>query len=503
MKKLSVLLTLAVLLSVAGTGLAVTCAFDNVPAATLLVPYFKVSRGGATGAPIPTGGTDTICAITNVSSTGVIVHITVWNKYSKPVLDFNVPLTAYDVATFSMRDILNGNLNINQTQTGSGTDGCRSGPGFGATTYRRFANPDPADDARSISKYSGDAIGSFRANVWDSLDESQDITSLVSGVAGGMRDNDNPACGRPSDNTYSGDFTGYLTLDVINFCTNAFPDEPAFYLNDAIATRGWNQAGGPGTPNVVMGDVFFVDPATTGGNISGDPMVHLEFDTRLNNWLDRGTDPAGQKTFYARYNANEPTLSTVAPAAWRFLGDGREPLGDHWGFRYLNQTIPLTTWAVVWRSDRYVDILGSFGPNNLCDWYQAGNPSGAGLWDSHHQLVLTVRDENETPVTMQGGPSGGPGLSALYVFLETQRINVNQASDFKAFTSGGWIDVLFPGVSPYDASDQYNQSYLGVQHSGPGLALSVGHTATQIGAQGTNFLCYPNIYSTSGISGGN
>jgi len=42
MKKVSTLIALA-LLAVAGTGLAVTCAQDNVPAATLLVPYFQVT----------------------------------------------------------------------------------------------------------------------------------------------------------------------------------------------------------------------------------------------------------------------------------------------------------------------------------------------------------------------------------------------------------------------------------------------------------------------------
>ncbi|HSB64327.1 MAG TPA: hypothetical protein VLJ18_09190, partial [Thermoanaerobaculia bacterium] len=80
MKKFSVLIAL-VLLAVAGTGYAVTCAYDNVPAATLLVPYFRVSLNGATGAPIGTGGVDTLVSIVNVSTPGVIAHVTVWNKY--------------------------------------------------------------------------------------------------------------------------------------------------------------------------------------------------------------------------------------------------------------------------------------------------------------------------------------------------------------------------------------------------------------------------------------
>src|SRR5664280_2289869 len=120
MKKLSVLIAL-VLLAVAGTGYAVTCAYDNVPAATLLVPYWKVSLnapagpGGVPGFPIPTGGTDTLVSIVNVSTPGVIAHVTVWNKYSKPVIDFNIPLTGKDVVSFSMRDIMNGKLSPNDS----------------------------------------------------------------------------------------------------------------------------------------------------------------------------------------------------------------------------------------------------------------------------------------------------------------------------------------------------------------------------------------------------
>src|ERR1039457_7313823 len=71
MKKFSVLIAL-VLLAVAGTGYAVTCAYDNVPAATLLVPYFKVSLNGATGYPIPSGGTGTLLSGVHVSPPGRI-----------------------------------------------------------------------------------------------------------------------------------------------------------------------------------------------------------------------------------------------------------------------------------------------------------------------------------------------------------------------------------------------------------------------------------------------
>src|SRR3974377_322024 len=118
MKKFFAFLALA-LLAVSGTGYAVTRAYDNVPAATLLVPYWRVSLNGATGAPITGGGTDTLVSVTNVSTPGVIAHVTVWNKYSKAVLDFNVPLTGKDIAFWSMRGVLTGVWNVNSTNNGS------------------------------------------------------------------------------------------------------------------------------------------------------------------------------------------------------------------------------------------------------------------------------------------------------------------------------------------------------------------------------------------------
>ena len=268
MKKFTVLVALA-LLAATGTSYAVTCSYDNVPGATLLVPYFKVARNGATvgGADIPEGGVDTLVAITNVSKWGVIAHVTVWNKQSAAVLDFNVPMTGYDVATFRMKDILNGKLNVNpNTQklvnatsatatTSLNTDPCKAIWTIGSTqiTYQRFTNPDSTDRANSIAFYATPAFGgTFRQRVWDSLDESADYTSLVSQPD---PDVDNPACGYSPTfvDGYAGDFTGYLTIDVVNYCTNFFPNQAQFYTLDAIATLGWYNALENNTPNVLMG----------------------------------------------------------------------------------------------------------------------------------------------------------------------------------------------------------------------------------------------------------
>ena len=75
------------------------CTIDEVPAATLLLPYFDVDLGN------PNGET-TLFSINNASATAVLAHVVVWSDLSVPVLDFNVYLTGYDVQTINLRDIL-------------------------------------------------------------------------------------------------------------------------------------------------------------------------------------------------------------------------------------------------------------------------------------------------------------------------------------------------------------------------------------------------------------
>lgn len=544
MKKLSVLIALA-LLAVAGTGYAVTCAYDNVPAATLLVPYFKVGLGGATDAPIPaTSGIDTLVSITNVSAPGVIAHVTVWNKYSKPVIDFNLPLTGKDTVSFSMRNIMNGALSPNYTQYDTAkfpVDPCglvnpgatnvtyRPSVGWGATQFIRFSHPEatPAglttDVLRSISQYNlgglTDAIGStFRPFVWDSLDESGDVSTSITSLGTNILDEDNPQCGwGSSDGTYAGALSGYITIDVVNFCTNYFPDQAQFYNEDAIATTGWSPTY---TPNVLMGDVFFVDSGAAAGNISGDPAVPVEFDTRL-NWT--GGPAAPVKTFFGKfaYAIAQPACAAegtggcaaAAPqqAPFVFGGDGREPLGDRYGFRYLADSANgLQSWLLVWRSDLYLTATGT--SPNLCTW---ANPSGnagdsdTGLYDALHQVSYITYDNDENVyggIGIPPGPSGNnPPQStiATYLFLEAQRVDLLKATSKDADWNpaafkGGWADLTLRGASMTGATPTtgfFNMGWVGVQHTAPGAFVSVGHAATSLSNQ---FQCVPPIVFGAG-----
>src|SRR4029450_11324771 len=99
MKRKALGLALLCLLGLAGSAGAVICTIDDVPGATLLLPYFEVDLAN-------TNGITTLFSINNASATAILAHVVVWSDLSVPVLDFNVYLTGYDVQSINLRDIL-------------------------------------------------------------------------------------------------------------------------------------------------------------------------------------------------------------------------------------------------------------------------------------------------------------------------------------------------------------------------------------------------------------
>ncbi len=92
------------LLALGGRAEATICTVDEVPAATLLLPYFQLDLSNP-------NGLTTLFSINNASATAVLAHVVVWSDLSVPVLDFNVYLTGYDVQSINLRDIIvNGAL---------------------------------------------------------------------------------------------------------------------------------------------------------------------------------------------------------------------------------------------------------------------------------------------------------------------------------------------------------------------------------------------------------
>jgi hypothetical protein len=311
MKRAAFLLALTCLLTLAGQASAVICTVDDVPGATLLLPYFEVDLGN-------TNGVTTLFSINNASATAVLAHVVVWSDLSVPVLDFNVYLTGYDVQSINMRDILAGNL----PQTAS-------------------AGQDPNDTISPKGTFSQDInfasctgqlpTGALPASFVTHLQTSLtgQFSSLLGGCAG-LAYGDNIA-------------RGYVTADTVNNCTLRFPGDLGYFA-----------AGGTGdatNQNVLWGDYFYVNPTTN--RADGETLVHIEASA-----TNPETSVAGQYTFYGRYDN------------WTAV-DNREPLATNFAVRFLNGG-PFTggTNLVTWRDSKVRQ--GAFKCGTTPAWYPLG-----------------------------------------------------------------------------------------------------------------------------------
>jgi len=327
MKKTVLSLALLGLLALGGQALAVICTVDDVPGATLLLPYFEVDLGN-------TSGVTTLFSINNASATAVLTHVVVWSDLSVPVLDFNVYLTGYDVQSVNLADILvRGQL----PQTAS-------------------AGQDPADTISPKGTFSQDInfasctgqlpISTLPATFISHLQTSLtgQFSSLLGGCAG-LAYGDNIA-------------RGYVTVDTVNNCTLRFPGDLGYFA-----------AGGTGdatNQNVIWGDYFYVNSATN--RADGETLVHIEASA-----TNPETSVAGQYTFYGRY------------VNWT-AADNREPLATNFASRFINGgAFTGGTNLVAWRDSKVKQ--GAFKCGTTPAWYPLGQEQIVIFDEQEHPVV--------------------------------------------------------------------------------------------------------------------
>ena len=117
----------ALLVLCAAPATAVIGTIDDVPASTLLLPYFEVDLDDA-------NGITTLFSINNASASATLAHVTVWSTWSIPVIDFDVYLTGFDVQTFNLRDVLTGKQ--------SSVNGTCAGANYGDNIARGYVTVD-------------------------------------------------------------------------------------------------------------------------------------------------------------------------------------------------------------------------------------------------------------------------------------------------------------------------------------------------------------------------
>jgi hypothetical protein len=397
MKKLISCFAVASILALGGSAIAEIGTIDDVPAATLLLPYFEVDLDN------PTGVT-TLFSVNNASAAPALVHVVAWSDLSIHILDFNIYLTGYDVFTQNLRDLF---INGTSPQTEDYEDGDSVSP-VGAFSW--FDNPvtgvGDGNQPNCNLPYSDPLLTAlYIEHVQNSLTgQASDV--LLAGGCAGIDHGDRIA-------------RGYITMDSVTDCSLKFPEDSGYFAEGATA-------GLANDSNQLWGDYFYVNEDEDFAQ--GETLVHIEADPAL------GID---NYTFYYRYSLEGE--------------DHREGLGSSFAVRYVEGgAFTGGTSLLVWR-DAKVEVDswddGSEDDGFPCSW---GYPDPFPLGNT--QIVIFDEDENpEVPEGCQISPCP-PGQFLNPFPWEAQRTVVGSA-DLPVSNNFGWfylnLNVAVTG-SPVD-----------------------------------------------------
>ena len=482
MKKF-VTFTLAAALVVAASSVvyANVCAFDAVPAATLLFPFVALDYNN------PVDGSTTLFAITNVSSEAQIVHITLWSDVSIGVLDFNVVLSGYDVQTMNIRDILYlGNLPITGTASpyvvSGGVD--QDGPYDDPYVY---ADPELPDSTATLYdrcnpvdfvSYPGNYAGGIPQSTLDlfktKLQFSQTFLRAHTDCA-----NELYSIGDWFEGRTTADATWmYITADVVWTCNKMFPDGNSQYWSDGpVNNPNFDEFGAQRlTDNVIIGDVIWVNNAARFSE--ADNAVHIEADVNLGAVASANPFSLGDHiSFYERY------AGVLFDAQ-----DYREPLPTAWAFRYLGyQNNDFGTFIRAWK--------GSTAMDTIQDLFLLQDDGLMIAWDDV-PYTYYAWDEDENVIQGPGedpwsGSEVPPGLRPNLLPLETQEVSIDQFQPLPG--ENGWMLFVWPwsngNTDPCDpqfAVDAY-QTWMGVKYNAFGQ-----YSMFLEGAVMANYNCFSN-----------
>ncbi len=283
------------------------CSLDEVPAATLLLPYFEVDL-------VDSNGPNTLISVNNAASAGVVAHVVLWTDMSVPTLDFDVYLTGYDSETIDLRDIF-----INRKFP-------RTAP----------AGQDPNDTISPRGPFSQDPELASCAGL---LPPPNLPTSFATHIRAAHTGNFSAILNGCAGLNHGDDIArGYVTIDAMNRCSLKFPGDLGYFQNGGT--------GDASNQNVLWGSYAFVD---FGGVIfQNDTLVHIEASTSAE------TAAVGQHTFYGRY------------VNWT-AADNREPLGTRFAAPFVTVPGSSNTDLIVWRDPKLRQ--NAFKCGTVPSWY--------------------------------------------------------------------------------------------------------------------------------------
>ena len=366
-KKIAICLVLMCLPALGNSASAEICTIDDVPAATLLLPYFEVDLDDP-------NGVTTLFSINNASASAALAHVTFWTDLSVPVLDFDVYLTGFDVQTINIRDILNGLLPITADD--------------GADPADTISNQGPMSQDINFPGTSGPCAGTY-GELNNTFLNGHLIPALTGGASNlvgcvGVDYGDNIA-------------RGYVTVDSVTQCSLDFPSSPGYFTGVADFR------------NILWGDYFYVD--TANDFAQGETLVHIEACVPGNGYIGYVGNGAGHCpfglgdfTFYSRYVGNTGV-------------DQREGLASQFATRYIQGGVfDGGTDLIVWRDSRSADIVGGACPaENNFGWYPLNQDLVVAFDEEENSEELCFIESDVSP------PTGGQQTCFP---LETGRYNV-------------------------------------------------------------------------------
>lgn len=278
-------------LCAAGAAHASQCAVDQVPGATLLMPYFEVELEGCD--PQAPGRT-TVVWVRNVAEAHQLVQVTLWGDYGQPVAGFPMYLPAMSARHIDLADVIcRGRV----PSTGAAVSPRSE---FGLGNAPNFAGCNNGADPDNGIPVANQFSNEFIADVQIRLSGNR---SPFTNACYGFNRGDTVA-------------RGFITVDAVTACTTMLPTDPIY------------QATVLGFDNALVGGFKLVDPENNFAQ--GAAAVALEA-------AAPGVYVPGDWTFYGRYNAWTGT-------------DRREPLPSSWSVPFVRGgAAARNTELVVWR----------------------------------------------------------------------------------------------------------------------------------------------------------
>ena len=191
---------------------AALCARDQVPAATLLLPWFEVSTACAANE-----GRNTVFTVSNTSAQSRLARVTLWTNAAVPVLAVDVFMNGFAQETIDLRAVL--------------CDGALPVTGIALAEVGRHADPE--------TNFTGCNAGTTpgQSPVYAPLpgDQRAHLRAVLSGQPspfGGQ------CAGLPTNET--GLAVGYVTVDAVTACNLPFHDTAGLYagLSNANVLAG-------------------------------------------------------------------------------------------------------------------------------------------------------------------------------------------------------------------------------------------------------------------------